>query len=290
MAFGIPFERDRFVGVIQITSSNNQFVIDVGSGPETKSIGTGEYWAYLSAGHELEADFFGFYDAFLTALDLTGATVSASTSLQSPLAYGGLRINTPNDASLTFLTSSNDWTLDPALLGIPSGADVSEMKPNVWVSPFCRAGEWLTPRHAQDKDGDIEHEQFDTGRDAHYRWESTETKILTYNKVPAALVRTSRALENFAYADIAGLAFGDNHNTFERLWTSTLSKKKKVLILHNSAELTDLGAGAEWEVARLFRKEQRDRLSSCFTARRRRLESFDIELAFESLARGYVRS
>lgn len=289
MPFGIPFERDRYAGLIELSSTNNAFVIDRGSGEEIKTIPAGEYWAYLSSGHELEASYPGFYDAFLVALASTGASVQAGTPTRSPFLYGGLRLAHPADTSITFVTTSVNWTLDPTLLGIPVGEDVASRSGALWVSPFCRGGEWLTHKWALDKDSDKQHEQYSTGRQASYRWESKITRRILYSRMPAALVRTSRAGEHQAYADAALLALGDTHNNFERLWDSTLSKEREVLIFHNSADTASLGAGEEWEVAQLALENQRDLLSACFSARQRRFEKYDLDLTFESLSRGYAR-
>jgi hypothetical protein len=294
---------DVLVGSVDLTE-NNAFVVSVGGGGDTTGTiaSVDEAWLYYEGGvNLLEVGWPGFYNRFEFQLGFALSTaagsavsvsVRAGTPQRTPFPWAGLKITT--DTEFTLRVTSPAFTLDPRLFGLsPDDPDFGDVviEAGEWHSPYSIGGVWRTPRRAVSKFGDTEYEQYDSGPEDQIRWRESTFRELLYGRVPAALVRKTRAAEDIRWARAAGLAHYDTNNNLERLWEETMALKKPFLVFHGHALAGTLEMPASGvEIARLRELEQRSKKSALWTDIQNRGEKYSVRLALEVLAGDHKHS
>lgn len=294
---GKIFESDTFIGCETLTGENNTLVVDVGGGDVVIPLSiTGDHWIYKETGaNAIEADYPGIYNRVALVASLLTATtftVGSGTSTRSPFPNSGLVITCTQDFTLRFTHPS--FTLNPRVFGMnpdwPDFGDVSSTN-GVWRSPYSVGNVWRAPWRATSKLPDTDREIYDSGREDQILWGEEVTREWKAARLPAALIRKTRAGEHVDWADIAALGFGDTNNNLERLWDETLSKKKPALLVHNHGihGLLELPATGV-EVVRLRDLEQRSKKSALLQNLKPQGERYDVSLLLEVLASTYNHS
>lgn len=263
-----PYGLDLWLAPRTLTSANNTLVLeeDIASVWTRREV-TLAAGTYLPTFGLYGGEYLGFFYRLQLAInaETTGTfTLASSTPASTPLVGSGVGLS--GVAGFRLLFGDAAWTLPPELLGFGPDQDatVTDTAGEI-VGPFTVASTWITPRHAVSKLVDIEHEQYRAGAGAgrvQRRWSTTQRRTIQYPRLPAALVRASRAGESAQYATAAGLAFGDVNNAWQGIWDA-LSDNATVYLIHDVADTVgmDLGAAPNWERVRLS-DEQMDSFGS----------------------------
>lgn len=301
-----PFEADWWVGARSLTSFNNTMVLDHEGEIQTISLPTGWYWHYDDRGNTpvIASAYPSLFKMLRETVSnaLFGDTVSVTTEACTPglsvMPNSGLSIKLSDQSALTFMITHPSWTFPVDALGLSTltpdyPQDVSVPDGTDYVSPYAIGGNWTTTGRASFKMADEFHEQYASGRRNEYRWGTDVLRTMSYMRLPAGIVRHTRAAEDIAWASRARAAMYDGNNTFQQLWRYALSRRKPALVVHNRAsdhtlELPTAGV----EALALEQEEQRARFSACVgkLPEERRGEFYKIELDTEVLYSTYIHS
>ena len=243
MSYGI----DRWMRHKELTSSDNQFVINEGGADIVVSLDAGDYWVYFADSGANEI--LGYPSLFLELITKLNAAAANTYTLQaaqpsgtSLTDYRAIQlVRTAGSADFDIVFSSGSFTLDKRLFGVGANhaADVS----NVGASTPALGqiwGQWVSKRHARRKIGyaygALAFSTEDFARDDAYVMSHTlrRRRLIQYTHVPPALVHKYRA-ELADYAETAGVSTGDTRQAFEHIWES-MRLLRDVIILHDEGD------------------------------------------------------
>lgn len=308
------YTADRIIPMIVLTSSNNELVVDEGSGPVTVTVPAGNYWGHNDS--SLNATYPGLYKAIVDAMNASALTYTYSVEAFTPTLSteqenGGLRFYSGAATDdFDFDLSSGSWTLDPGLIGfadnsVITAADVSSSG-GYLTSTLMRSAEWITNTYfstktAEDKRSHTEFDQRQSDEDSAYAysydWSPSEAGMIfrkyIVKLIPAAHIIGSRALD-YDYADTALVAHGDANNGFiDIVWDRARNlygegTEGDVLIVYNSTD--DLQVDAhDYDVARIAKVSDRQKWKDTFlTTRFPNGEFYDMDLLWRIKVNNYI--
>lgn len=240
---------DRWLYPIVITSDNNGIHFDDNGFDLNTTLAAGTYYAHDDV--SINSTYPSLYAAIRAAMvtasldsgDSSTFTMAAATPTQSTgVINGGLAIST--NAGRAMLWYADSTINKTGALGYAYNGDDSDEAEMV-TSPFSIAGAWDPPEYATDLRGIpntiIEYSTEYTERDDFYvlnRGDRT-LRTATYDYIPSAHVYTSRA-NDADYAAAGGLATGDTHNAFERLWERWRLGDDIIVVHRNSTQSLNL--------------------------------------------------
>lgn len=274
-----PYGQDRWIGSIEIiTGLNDALPTDAG----TFILPPGRYWAYMGvekAGYpsfyKALFDLFGF-DIF--AVDVVGLPAG------SPIKKTALTLDGGGE---TFDVGAMHPSLRP-LFGFGQWQETGLLVPR-GVSPYSIGYQWLTPQRARDKRGNVRTEHYSVDSltiPEGYTWREEKTRSYRYGRMPAAVVRESRAREAAgSYANYAALKANDTNNNWERIWRQGRSGTPLLVIWDEGEQGLELD-GHPWEAVVLIDPEQRQNLESTLSEVRLLGESYSLEIRTRVIGTG----
>lgn len=282
----VPYLSDMWFGCVQITSQNDTIVFLSTGSPVLVTIPHGRYWLHDGQNAAYEASYPSLYRQIMSSWPvgflgpgalITGEAIQPTLST-NPL--GGLRLFFGTTVDVTLSPGHASWTFPLAPLGMsiddPADVDVVDGE---YASPYSIGGNWRTHQRAQRKLADTRHEQYALGQLDQYRWRTDDLRVIRYTRMPAGMVRESRAGEFTQYATKANRGWRDNGDTFQTLWNDTLSRKHPAILVHNAGYAAPLTVPSEGvEVVYLDDQGQRDVFTACIELVRPTCELYDVQL------------
>lgn len=274
-----PYGQDRWIGSIEIiTGLNDEIVHNMG----TYIMPPGRYWAYLGAE---KAGYPSFYKVLsdniggdFFEVDVPGLPAG------SPIKKTALYIEGSGE---TYDIGAMHESLRP-LFGFGQWQTAGSLAPNA-TSPYSIGYQWLTPQRARDKRGNVRTEHYSVDSltiPQGYTWREEKTRSYRYGRMPAALVRESRAREAAgSYANYAALVANDTNNNWERIWQQGRSGAPLLVIWDEGEQGLELN-GHPWEAVVLIDPEQRQNLEGTLSEVRLLGESYSLEIRTRVIGTG----
>lgn len=242
--------RDRIIGGVVITTSNNIIRFREDATTYTITIPAGTYWLYT--GTDLDSAHPSLYDVIVTEINGTVGIANTYAAEGIPPKdwtrgdlYAGLRLHRIAGTD-TFAWRFDDgaWTFPPEYLGYASDrSTIAVDTGNHLDSPYAIRGAWVSPEAARDwrsfQRGRVEVPTEDTALDNLYamHWGTRRYRLMVYRHTLGAYVHKNRGLDDEA-AEVAGIAIGDDNVGLEHVW-EWLRDFNDIIILHNSGNESD---------------------------------------------------
>lgn len=243
------YGQDRFFSEFEVTSSDNQLVInDPDDGEITASVSTGSsYFNHLDdGGNALHGS--AFLKALETAINSAATTntytIASNTPSGSDLTKSGISISsTGGDFTLKFSDAST--TIDPRWIGWGESQSSDVGAANPVQSPFSLYPVWQSHNQLDNAATDkrkIPHQNIQLSGDdvqqaARKKFLERDRRLFRYEWIFAGHVKENRATDQKS-ADNAGLPQGDVHNAFELFWRAATEgdeneKLVRIVIVHD---------------------------------------------------------
>lgn len=297
---------DRIYAPIEITSSNNTFVITEQNAPAdtwTVQIPAGTYATYYASSDLADTNApASLYYAIRTAIAAAGganyAFGAVDPSLSTLQTNAGLFMSTTgNQFSVDF--DSGSFTMDPRWFGFATGEAAQTAAGSVGlyvlISKYTVYTQWvsytITNGEATDKTSSIKRElaiSSDRTQDAYQvEWNSDRIRRLYYEMVPAAHVYEGRqdAASAAAYYSTGELHANDYHNAFETIWNAA-SRLGDLIVQFDDVSDLDPGAGM-YALARFEDASARESMSGCVKLGRVLGEYYSIDVSLNQSAGTY---
>lgn len=267
-------QRDLWAVPFELTSSNNQIVIEEDSGADTISVDPGWYYNLHLSSADLPPSHAGFLRDLEAALNDFNNNLNGNYSITQ---------HSPSDTDLTAETikiecdegfkprfNAGTWNLDNRLLGAAPSAKEPPTLETTWYSAFSLLYQWRSQNAARGRarrkrkytQKRLVAASDDPRKQRAQLLNEADRRHFHYRRVPGACVMEKRGHDRNASRvaglyhawrskgtdeeNAAGAQHGDAHNAFETIWRvmgepGQDNKPNRALVFHNDGDLLQHG-------------------------------------------------